>query len=270
MAQYSTSFDDSGYTDGNPPGDWTETWDSGYCTWTIEDESGEPACLGSSYGDMVLKGDNSIGGQDHALTWDDVGDVADVDVKCRMLATYGGTRVTGLVGRCSEDSNGKQGYYLTVDLYYNILYLRKFTDDSPGAVAQYDFDDDMSDVPRWKPTDDVWLWMRLYINGTTLRAKVWLDGDDEPASWQIDTTDSAHASGYVGVYSSYDSYFDWFGVGTGGDGVPSLPAVEADGRITQATVEVLRSGAPEARVTQVVVEVLRRSKGTQPKVIVIG
>ncbi|HEQ98798.1 MAG TPA: hypothetical protein ENO22_05605 [candidate division Zixibacteria bacterium] len=269
MAQFSTDFSDSGYSDGNPPPDWSETWDSGYFTWTIEAASGEPVS-GSSFGDMVLKGDASVIGVAHALTWDDVGTPADVDLKGRVMPTYAGQRVTGLVARASTDSNGKQGYFLALDVYGNILSLRKIEDGLLYVLEDFDLDTE-DVVPRKKIEEDFWYWLRLYVSGTTLRAKVWRDGEDEPASWMIDTTDSAHASGAVGVYASYDSYFDWFGVGTAGSAIPAIPSTEAAGRITQEVVEVLREGSPELRLTQLAVEVLRTSGGTsQPKVVIIG
>lgn len=252
MAQYSTDFSDSAYADGVAPPDWTETWDDGYLTWTVEDSSGEAAALGSSYGDRVLRGSTIIGGYDHALTWDDAGTPADVDIKVRLLVTSAYQRALGAVARASTDSNGDDGYYLLVDPYDNSLILRKFVNGSATQIAVHDIDTDGA-LPKWDVADDVWIWARLYISGTTIRGKMWLDGEDEPGSWMIDTTDSAHASGAVGVYASRTSYFDWFGVGTNGDAAPSLPASESDARVTQAVVEILRT-----------------SGGAQPIVVVIA
>ncbi|MCP4995287.1 MAG: PKD domain-containing protein, partial [Gammaproteobacteria bacterium] len=63
------------------------------------------------------------------------------------------------------------------------------------------------------------LWYRFKIqaisssNGVTLRAKVWLDGQTEPAAWQAiayDTSPTHHSSGAVGVrtYGNGAKYFD--------------------------------------------------------------
>jgi hypothetical protein len=115
------------------------------------------------------------------------------------------------------------------------------------------------------------MWMRLQINGTTIKGKIWREGEDEPAGWDIDTTDSGgHASGAVGVFARYDSGFDWFGVGTGGDAPPAIPAAEGDARVTQIAADVLRQGDPDARVTQIAVEVLRQNQTHSGTVVIIG
>lgn len=47
-------------------------------------------------------------------------------------------------------------------------------------------------------------WMKLRISGTTLRAKIWAEDDDEPAAWNLEETDtSISASGYVGIWHEF-------------------------------------------------------------------
>ena len=45
---------------------------------------------------------------------------------------------------------------------------------------------------------NTWYWMRFRLEGTSLKVKVWADGETEPEAWTVETTDSSHSSGYVG------------------------------------------------------------------------
>jgi hypothetical protein len=102
-----------------------------------------------------------------------------------------------------------------------------------------------------------WYWLRFQVTGTAIKARFWRDGEDEPGTWDIDTSDATiSAGGWVGVMSyNYDAEVDWFGVGTAGSAPPAVPAAEGDAFITQAATEVLRAGDPDALVTQATVEV---------------
>ncbi len=42
-------------------------------------------------------------------------------------------------------------------------------------------------------------WLHAIVQGTTLQIKAWLDGNSEPGSWTITTTDSAFTQGNVGL-----------------------------------------------------------------------
>jgi hypothetical protein len=68
---------------------------------------------------------------------------------------------------------------------------------------------------------------RINCNGSTLRTKVWLNGDEEPASWQIDTVDgTVTAAGWIGFCQNGNVNqiaINWLGVGTGGDSAPTSP-----------------------------------------------
>lgn len=43
------------------------------------------------------------------------------------------------------------------------------------------------------------LWLRLQATGTTIRARVWIDGNTEPTGWTASATDSTYSSGSQGV-----------------------------------------------------------------------
>jgi hypothetical protein len=50
---------------------------------------------------------------------------------------------------------------------------------------------------------DTWYHVKVYMNGSTIRVRVWKDGDAEPGTWLIDTTDATYDNTRVktGVYT---------------------------------------------------------------------
>ena len=79
-----------------------------------------------------------------------------------------------------------------------------------------------------------WYWVRFRINGSAYKAKVWADGDAEPGTWNIESTDSTYSTaGSVGLLKGNNTTaHEWsmFGVGTNGDtaptsGAPPVPTV---------------------------------------------
>lgn len=54
-------------------------------------------------------------------------------------------------------------------------------------------------------TANAWYWMKITVLGTSIKIRAWLDGDSEPSTWLIDTTDASYDNTNVkcGVY-----YFD--------------------------------------------------------------
>lgn len=72
-------------------------------------------------------------------------------------------------------------------------------------------------------TINAWYWMRLRREGTQLRLKFWREGESEPASWNLISTNTNLSGGYVGVgihSSTGYSDFSFLSVGTGGDSAP--------------------------------------------------
>lgn len=44
-----------------------------------------------------------------------------------------------------------------------------------------------------------WIWCRFRAEGTALKARVWLDGDDEPTTWDVEATDASISDGSIGL-----------------------------------------------------------------------
>jgi hypothetical protein len=77
-------------------------------------------------------------------------------------------------------------------------------------------------------SDEDW-WLRFRANGTAIRVRRWKDGDSEPGTWDIDTTDSTYstAGNVLGLTTTVTALmtFSAWGVGTNGDTAPtSAPA----------------------------------------------
>lgn len=84
-----------------------------------------------------------------------------------------------------------------------------------------------------------WCWVRFRVNGTALRARIWADGDSEPGTWDVDTTDSTYSTaGHVGLLKGNNTntqLWRYFGVGTNGDTAPSSGSGAQTVAIGQAT-----------------------------------
>jgi hypothetical protein len=48
-------------------------------------------------------------------------------------------------------------------------------------------------------------WIRFRVQGTTLQAKIWLDGTSEPAAWTVTGTDASLGSGACGLRAATTS-----------------------------------------------------------------
>lgn len=82
------------------------------------------------------------------------------------------------------------------------LYIRKYTYTLLDLVGPYSIK-----ASAYTPGD--YYWLKFLIQGTALKAKAWKDGDAEPGSWQLSTTDSdVVGSGRTAVhkYSPSDGY----------------------------------------------------------------
>jgi hypothetical protein len=132
--------------------------------------------------------------------------------------------------------------YPTTDAYYSLVSApytgNEFIIDSHGTAVQGDTG---SGVVR---TNAAWTRYRIDITDTgtqtEIRAKVWLDGDTEPASWQIDSYDNSgtrRTTGTVGAWSMWSSslcYWDDFTVTIGNEACAFTPTLVLNGGLPAA------------------------------------
>lgn len=228
MAIYETHFNE--YTLGVTPSDWTDRWVTTNWTHTVEAGTGGEG--------PRLDIDSGLDAR-YLLTWDDVdadANRADSEVLVRISAasTVSDNFYFGLAIRASGSAAAETGYacYLFDGNYYLIRY-------DAGASSVIG---NVVGGPRSELGEE-WYWMRLRVNGTSIRARAWRESAEEPTTWPLDVTNSdISAAGSIGVLASEantpDMYVDYIGIGTNGDTVPIPIDATANIRSDQQFIHV--------------------------------
>ncbi|MDD3906475.1 MAG: baseplate J/gp47 family protein [Candidatus Omnitrophica bacterium] len=194
--------DFSEYTTGVKPSDWTERF-SASGNWYVREKEG-------TTGGKCLENGNTLNFGMRLVAWDDIAAKADVEIVSRLRSSVTGGDYNYLVVRAAGTASTMSGY--SVGLYGNGtgIVLNRLAGAGVAGLAIYSY--------PWQA--DTWYWMRFRAIGTSLKAKIWADGESEPAEWHIDATnDVVSAGGWVGVglYAS-NRYQDFDCVGVGVDG----------------------------------------------------
>lgn len=228
MAIYGTSFNE--YTLGVQPADWTDRWVT--TNWT------KNVVAGTDGDGPRLRIDSTLDGR-HLLTWDDVdadADRADSEILARIstATTSADNLYFGLTVRASGSATTETGY--TCYLYDGNYYLIRYDAGASNLISS------VADAPQVALGEN-WHWMRLRINGTSIKARAWRDYTDEPTTWPLDVTDAnLAAAGSVGLMVSEantpDLYVDYIGIGTNGDTVPLPVDATANIRADQQLIQV--------------------------------
>lgn len=108
--------------------------------------------------------------------------IEDVVVTAKVYST--GSNNVQIVARATTDSNFP-GYGLQMR-GSNTLRIER-----PGLAS-------LVEDTGQTFTNGTWYWLKLECVGTTIRGKVWEDGNSEPGFWTISTTDATYARGYCG------------------------------------------------------------------------
>jgi uncharacterized protein YmfQ (DUF2313 family) len=98
--------------------------------------------------------------------------------------------------------------------------------------------------------EDAFLWMRFRVNGTSLKAKVWLYGTPEPLDWQFDLIDTSLTDGSAGVLiSDVDptNYYDYIAFATGGETAPIFDDPWVNEKEPPSFLNVIRHLLPNAK-----------------------
>lgn len=239
LSSYSTDFSEYALGVGVPTG-WAEAWVPELATYGIETDPENPSAkrLTSNWVDKDF----------HALTYDGVEDMADVDLT--MLHKHPEQPVTinthlYLVGREQGTGDGqiKRSYQMSTAAENNAVSLYKWIQVDPGDP----FDGQVSLIgsPFSKRVDKKY-WYRFNILGSgpvILKGKIWMYGTPEPSEWTIefsDTTDLVTGPGKVGLGGYYNSeidMYDW--------AVDPVSAVPTTSLATNSTAQLLTSPGGE-------------------------
>jgi len=192
---YWTDFTE--YTIGQQPSDWTEQWDVDKATSLVT--------AGGEFGGKFVRIDHTEtfpSGSRYALSWDDPGTPTDGEILALVRSSTPHNHCS-LVLRGSGGLNTENGYQADLNFWdEEIRILRWLNGGYSGLIAATSKTLDL----------DTWYWVRFQVRGTALKMKVWEYQTSEPESWDLSTSDLQLASGWVGIFSSYDDArdFDYF------------------------------------------------------------
>ena len=119
----------------------------------------------------------------------DASNMEDVVFTAKVKST--GSNNLQIIARGSTDSNFP-GYGLQMR-GSNTLRIERWGIANLGEVTNKTF------------TNGTYYWLKLECTGTTIRGRVWEDGDAEPGTWDVSVTDSNYARGYCGFSSESSS-----------------------------------------------------------------
>lgn len=286
MTTYFKDFSDE-LTTGVFPSDFTERWDTGTATPTVEASSGAEDARAFEI---------DVGADYYLASWDDIDGDANRD-ECELVVRWRQTvdddNVVWLVARASGTTTTEGAYVLLVNSG-SLLAIGRISAGTFTTLEQT-VDMDQPDSPvfyqssgkqipgtfTFVPTGH-WMWMRFRVNGVgatvTLSAKVWMDGTEEPTDWSCQTTDVTGsritAAGWVGLGRDNTTgvgIVDYLGVGTAGNTAPITVSTNTPVRLSAIWVEVaLSSDDPALRVYNVLREVMHSANNSTALVTQAG
>jgi hypothetical protein len=216
--------------------EWTPRWASAFEDWQVT--------AGSEFegGYALTFGDDKPERTRYAISYDPVGEVADVELLDRFrVPEFNPNDSLGFHARAhlrSYTENGEQnGYWVEISNRDGAFRLGKYTDGGGDILATFG-----------TPVEGTFYYRRFRADGTNLKIKVWPAVESEPAGWDVEVSDSDHASGWTGL-GSYDPQLvetDMISVATGGD---SAPFVDSNAAPTASWVRPAADDAVSGSVT---------------------
>ena len=89
-----------------------------------------------------------------------------------------------------SESNQTSGYFVSLDMGANQLRIKK-TSPGESTLASGTVTPNFAANTNYR--------VRFQAYGTTLRARIWVDGTPEPSTWTVTTTDAAYTTGSAAV-----------------------------------------------------------------------
>jgi gamma-glutamyltranspeptidase len=205
-AQYSTSFTESEHTAGEPPVGWREFRTSG--NWSVQDLP------------RRLEAQIASGGR-QGLMWEEPGNLGIVEGDVEVAGLVRGQTTGNALFQITLHATGNGTDYYYVDAWpsNNNIRINRFVNNSFNTVQ--------SASSGIEVDNGEWYQVVFRREGNQLSAKIWPFGADEPADWQVTTTEASHHSGQVGVTHLNEGTVNdwaWFSVGTGGLDAERAPA----------------------------------------------
>jgi hypothetical protein len=179
---------------------------------TVKDDGGQ-------YGSKYLLIDHSTFGH-YMADWDDVGVAKDVDVLAKVQFNDG------------SPAAGQD--------YFKVVLRQTGGNNAASQIGP----------TKAKTLSTYWYWVRFQVQGNAIKARVWSgQPSDEPGTWDIEVTDSAHAGVYgtvgLGSYNGNATWVDYFSVGTGGQSAPAPADYLTTTTTTTTTTSTTTTGTTE-------------------------
>jgi len=229
------------WTDFSPAtrGSWSEYWDSAFGDYGYDTTNSPQWANIALYAYSVLN-------HKYSVRWDTEGDEArNVEFLARVCYEGGGEHGCRLYARMS----GTNAYYAQISTTENLLKVGKGTSFT------------LIDSHSHTISVNTWYWVRFRVENSSLKAKIWNDGAAEPATWDIEATDTdILEEGYVGfgcLESTTDaSQCDYLSIALGGLTAPYVvnpgPADQkdyCDHVVTPTNLTLVQTGAVDLVMT---------------------
>ena len=193
--------------------DWTARWEGNSSNWSVVPQSSN---VGDAYVEFAASSVNQ-----HAMSWDKVGEQTDVEVL--GLVRVGSQNDTDdgwcrLVGRGGTDSDGNS-------VGYSTWFVR--SDGRLKLRVEKDFGGSQNTIGEVTANSNPlseWTYLKLRVNGSSVKAKHWAYGTTEPDPWDIAVTDDDVAGpGWTGIgaWSGDTQLFDFFSARVDGESTDS-------------------------------------------------
>lgn len=228
-------YDLGGLAAGDQPVGWAPIWETDQQQWQVAE----------LYGFRHLSHVSQVS-LPRGLVLDEPGDVVNTEILARVMATSTIGTQNRLIARATGAAGSETAYHF--DFRPDLIRISKYEDGAFSIIG----------APQdWERDTYRWYWMRFRVQGNRLLARVWDDGQPEPAEWTIEREDrSIQAGGGVGFGSFSDAgnrYWDHISIAVGGESavLPDPPDTILQGRITQA-YQVLAAANDDAATGSVV------------------
>lgn len=194
-SQLATDFSEHAIAADLSAGGWTKRASSGSLAAVLE------AAASAISGKRVKVSQATLGVR--AVTWDLI-PAGTTDLELLSILTWGSAGANGGSGMIARATTTAQDAYNAVQhgtntTTHGVFEAAEIVGSSYSAHAQ----------GSTVPTAGTRYYVRLQLSGTTIRAKVWAVGTDEPGTWESSFTDASQASGNAGLMM-VDTTPDWY------------------------------------------------------------
>lgn len=239
---------------------------TGALDWTIQAVSGNWSATvtvdgAATGGKTCIINRTSTGDATVLAVFDNSVGTADIEVVTRVK--HDETITNGLsLGLALVNSDDDQCYAMYFSADTTLALGRFATSGAVGTVID-------TETSISKPTINEYYWVRIGRTSTTIRGKMWADGEAEP-DWQVSGVNTSLATlvpgFFVRDFSSAPFTFDVFGVGDGGDEAPvdETEATEVTKTPAQAVLDLSGRAPSTSAFTNVRIRDVLINESGQP------